>query len=75
MMEILSVETTELGGLPATRVRYKGSSNYSPSAIYVDGCRTCDSERAAGDTCFPDHFACGRCESGKHTHCSCDRCF
>lgn len=36
-------------------------------------CRTCaklkDGELA------PPHDASERCESGKHTHCSCDQCF
>jgi len=75
MMEIQIEEPTTIGGIPATIVRYKGSGSYNPSAIYVDDCSYCQSEKEAGEVCFPDHFAGNRCESGKHTHCSCDRCF
>lgn len=38
-------------------------------------CATCDTERAAGREFHPSHDASSRCESGKHSHCSCDVCF
>jgi len=38
-------------------------------------CKICDSERAANNKFHPPHDASSRCESGKHSHCSCDVCF
>ncbi len=38
-------------------------------------CLTCDRIREDGDVMFPSHDASDRCESGKHSHCSCDCCF
>lgn len=38
-------------------------------------CLYCDRERAAGNHFHPPHDASPRCESGKHSHCSCDTCF
>lgn len=35
----------------------------------VPGCTTCSRDFS------PAHFASTRCESGGHTHCSCDACF
>lgn len=38
-------------------------------------CKYCDRERDAGSTFHPPHDASQRCESGKHSHCTCDTCF
>lgn len=38
-------------------------------------CAYCDRERAANNDFHPSHDASERCESGKHSHCSCDACF
>jgi len=38
-------------------------------------CVYCDGERAAGNDFHPSHDASDRCESGRHSHCSCDTCF
>lgn len=38
-------------------------------------CKYCDAERAAGTSFHPSHDAMDHCESGKHPHCTCDRCF
>jgi hypothetical protein len=40
----------------------------------VEGCPTCDRD-PEGKTMMPDHDASENCESGKHSHCSCDVCF
>lgn len=37
-------------------------------------CRTCDEDRHHGGP-KPPHDASRRCQSGGHTHCTCDRCF
>ena len=41
----------------------------------VEGCRFCDDMKRKGETFFPPHEPSDRCESGKHAHCTCDRCF
>lgn len=74
-MQVESTESTTVGGVPATKVQYKGTGGYNPRAFYIDGCTYCDSERRQGESCFPDHFASTHCESGGRSHCSCDRCF
>jgi len=38
-------------------------------------CVVCDGMRASGETFAPLHDAHPRCESGKHSHCTCDTCF
>jgi hypothetical protein len=38
-------------------------------------CTYCDRERAENNNYHPSHDASERCESGKHSHCSCDTCF
>jgi hypothetical protein len=38
------------------------------------GCPTCDTD-PDGKAMMPPHEASSKCESGKHTHCSCDTCF
>jgi hypothetical protein len=38
-------------------------------------CTYCDRERATKSGFHPHHDASERCESGKHSHCSCDTCF
>lgn len=58
-------------GATAVRVRFTDGD----CTVYVTGCNYCDSERAAGETFFPHHYASDRCESGKHSHCTCDTCF
>jgi hypothetical protein len=75
MREVESVEATTLGGVPATRVTYKSLSSYKPTAVYVDGCTYCETEKAAADTDFPSHFAGRMCESGKRNHCTCSACW
>jgi hypothetical protein len=35
-------------------------------------CKSCDREKGSF---HPPHDASDRCESGKHSHCSCDTCF
>jgi hypothetical protein len=41
---------------------------------YVDGCKTC-ADIKAHEGHGPSHDASARCESGCHSHCSCDTCF
>lgn len=36
-------------------------------------CKYCDEHR--DDQMMPPHYASTRCESGQHTHCTCDTCF
>lgn len=36
-------------------------------------CAFCDKHR--DDSMMPSHTASERCESGKHSHCTCDACF
>jgi hypothetical protein len=36
-------------------------------------CPYCDSCR--DDNMMPSHTASDRCESGRHNHCTCDRCY
>lgn len=38
-------------------------------------CEYCDRERASNASFHPSHDASERCQSGKHSHCSCDTCF
>ena len=38
-------------------------------------CRYCDRERTAATDYHPSHDASDACQSGKHSHCSCDTCF
>lgn len=38
-------------------------------------CSACDRYRERGESFHPDHDAGSNCESGKHSHCSCDWCF
>ena len=38
-------------------------------------CTYCDRERAQGVSFHPSHDASSMCESGKHSHCTCDTCF
>ena len=38
-------------------------------------CSYCDRARAEGDKMMPSHTASSMCESGKHSHCTCDRCY
>lgn len=38
-------------------------------------CAYCDRERAQGVNFHPPHDASPNCESGKHSHCTCDTCF
>lgn len=38
-------------------------------------CAYCDAERKASNNHFPSHDASPRCESGKHSHCTCDACW
>lgn len=38
-------------------------------------CACCDRERQASNMFHPFHDASEQCESGKHSHCSCDTCF
>lgn len=42
---------------------------------YYIGCSYCDSEKERNSSFFPSHKANPGCESGKHTHCTCDSCF
>lgn len=41
---------------------------------YHDDCRMCQEIRNAGGF-GPSHDASENCESGGHSHCSCDTCF
>jgi hypothetical protein len=68
-------EPCELGGLPAHRVTFKSLSSHKRSAIYVDGCKSCDYEKSVGETYFPSHFAGSRCESQSRNHCTCSICY
>jgi hypothetical protein len=38
-------------------------------------CSLCDQLRAKGEKHHPSHDASSRCQSGGHSHCSCDTCF
>ena len=38
-------------------------------------CKFCDHERADNNEFHPSHDASLYCESGKHSHCTCDVCF
>jgi hypothetical protein len=38
-------------------------------------CLLCDEYRRKGEDFHPPHTASAMCESGKRSHCSCDRCF
>lgn len=43
--------------------------------VFLDGCVTCDEDRAKGSWFFPAHYASSRCQSGRHPHCTCDTCW
>jgi hypothetical protein len=38
-------------------------------------CQSCDQLRERGEKHHPYHDASLLCESGKHNHCTCDRCW
>lgn len=38
-------------------------------------CVACDHARATNDQMMPSHTASTRCESGRRSHCTCDRCY
>lgn len=38
-------------------------------------CVACDRARATNDQMMPSHTASTRCESGRRSHCTCDRCY
>ncbi len=38
-------------------------------------CKYCDHEREISNDFHPSHDATNGCESGKHNHCTCDKCF
>lgn len=45
---------------------------WMPRRRTVDGCETCQTITSPHS---PSHDASEWCESGKRTHCTCDRCF
>lgn len=42
---------------------------------YATDCAYCDMIRTTAGGHGPYHDASHRCESGKHSHCTCDSCF
>ena len=86
MKTVEKTEQIEYHGVPATRVTYRttyvvddgtpeSSKSYDSSVTYVDECRYCEDQKAEESTFFPSHFASARCQSGQHSHCTCDTCF
>lgn len=58
---------------PLKRKDDSASSPHPERRWRVHGCRTCI-ETPPG-ALMPPHDASSRCESGKHSHCTCDTCF
>jgi hypothetical protein len=73
-VEIVSKSTRQIGGVTVNFT--VGRIKPTPPRVrrLMPGlCGTCDQYR--DNPMMPSHGASPRCESGGHTHCTCDTCF
>ena len=74
--EIKSAGTTELGGLPATKVTtWPPTATTSRWPSMLIGCEAYEHERDAAEAFFPGHHAAGCARAVAGHDCTCDRCW
>lgn len=65
--------------MPPPETRAEMIARWEANGMLVKDCLSCkeiyDSERMPIDVFMPHHLALSSCESGKHPHCTCSRCF